>query len=103
MYWRNALNSACAVAPKRPQRLAHVQDDRIWTTAGATELDLAVAPKADQERPHPAPSHIPVAVDIQPCLMGHQRQILKTPTRRENCLAARSAELTGAEHDQGPR
>ena len=46
----------------------------IWTAAGVTELDLAVAPKADQERPHPAPSYIPVdttlAVDIQLYLMA---------------------------------
>jgi hypothetical protein len=70
----NARYSACAVAPKRPQRLAHAQDHLIWTAAGVTELDLAVAPKADQERPHPAPSYIPVdttlAVDIQLYLMA---------------------------------
>jgi hypothetical protein len=45
----------------------------MWTAADVTELDLAVAPKADQERPHPAPSYIPAAalpVDIQPYLMA---------------------------------
>jgi molybdopterin-guanine dinucleotide biosynthesis protein A len=53
--------------------LAHAQDGLMWTAADVTELDLAVAPKADQERPHPTPSYIPAAalpVDIQPYLMA---------------------------------
>src|SRR5260370_41118381 len=44
MHDGNALISACAVAPKRPRRLAHAQDDLIWTDAGATGLDLEAAP-----------------------------------------------------------
>jgi hypothetical protein len=34
---------ACAVAPKHLRRFAHAQNDLIWTTADATELDLAAA------------------------------------------------------------
>jgi len=46
----NILSAACAVAPKRPRRLAHAQDDLIWTAADATELDLAAAPNGGSVR-----------------------------------------------------
>src|SRR5260370_7140804 len=54
----NILSAACAVAPKRPRRLAHAQDDLIWTAADAPELDLAAPPNGGSVRPpHPhAPS-----------------------------------------------
>src|SRR5260370_8879992 len=57
----NILSAACAVAPKRPRRLAHAQDDLIWTAADATELDLAAAPNAGGGQPPPSSSRAPPA------------------------------------------
>src|SRR5260370_11971253 len=56
----NILYSACAVAPKRPRRLAHAQDDLIWTDAGAPELDLAAVPNGGSGRIAPTNAPTPL-------------------------------------------